>query len=56
MAPWTTAPGSDADRSPGLAARQLAEQPGHRMPVSSSFAPIVRRAYGHAPTATGDAP
>jgi hypothetical protein len=47
MEPWTTAPDPDADRKPVLAGRQRAEQPGHRMPVPASFAPLVRRLYAH---------
>lgn len=49
MDPWTTAPGADADRRPVLAGQQRAEQPGHRMPVPASFAPLVRRLYAHPP-------
>jgi hypothetical protein len=47
MEPWTTAPEPDGDRRPVLAAQQRAEQPGHRMPVPASFAPLVRRLFTH---------
>jgi hypothetical protein len=54
MDQWTTAPDPEADRQPALAGQQRAEQPGHRMPVPASFAPLVRRLYAHA--TGGDAP
>ena len=47
MEPWTTAPDAEGDRRPVLSERQHAEQPGHRMPVPASFAPLVRRLYAH---------
>jgi len=51
---WTTAPDPEADRQPALAGHQRTEQPGHRMAIPASFAPLVRRLYGHA--TQGDAP
>ncbi len=49
MSPWTTAPGAEGDRRPLLAEQQRTEQPGHRMAVPASFAPLVRRLYSHSP-------
>jgi len=54
--PWTDSPAVDRDRHPALAGRQWAEQPGHRMPVSRTFAPIVRRIFAHVAQAQGESP
>jgi hypothetical protein len=53
MTEWTDAPAPDSDRHPVLAGQNRAEQPGHRMPVPSTFAPLVRRLFAHETTAQG---
>jgi hypothetical protein len=47
MSPWTRAPEAGGDRRPVLSREQRTEQPGHRMPIPSAFAPAVRRLYAH---------
>lgn len=48
MTPWTTAPGAEGGRPTTLAPQHRADQPGHRMAVPASLAPLVRRLYAHA--------
>jgi hypothetical protein len=53
---WAAAPGAEAGRPPALAPGQRPEQPGHRMDVPASFAPIVRRLFAHADAVPGASP